>query len=99
MTGHEQIFRIGKKHVKVWLYIYKTKRAMRKRLAQYGEVEGICWKDEQGDCNIVISESGLHDGTAEHEAMHVIQFADIKNHEHQAGLLEQIITWMRSLIS
>ena len=81
----ERIFRAGRKHFKLTVWIYKTKRAMRKR-ANKDNLEGMCWKEEKGnDCHILMTEGGLKDGTLEHEAMHVIQFVGIKNDEHQAG--------------
>ena len=106
MTNHDRIFRVGARHIGVSVWIYKHKRSMRKRFVASGlsrrtgneAIDGLCWRQEGGDIGVMLTERGLTDGTAEHEAMHVVQFSGIKNHEMQAALLEEVCQWLKSLI-
>ena len=93
----ENIFAIGKKYISVRVWFYETKKAMRKR-AKNDNVEGMCWRNEDNSISILMSRSGLLDGTLEHEATHVMHFSGIKNQEKQAELVEEVIVWIRQQV-
>lgn len=98
MRCEEKIFRFGKKHIQVTAWVYKTKKAMRKRFKN-DMIEGVCVKNEDGDCNIMVTEKGLEeqDGTAIHEAVHVMHFSKCKDHELQAELVEDVSKWLMGM--
>ena len=96
MRIESKIFRYGKRHIQVTVYIYKTQRPIRRRSGN-DRCLALCLVNDEGDCAILITEKGLKDGTAIHEATHVVHFSKAKNHELQAELMEDVTVWLLSL--
>jgi hypothetical protein len=82
----------------VTAWVYKTKRAMRKKMSN-PEIEGCCFRESSGDCHIFVTDKGLEaqDGTAIHEAVHVMHYSKAKDHEIQADLVEQVTKWLMGM--